>query len=96
MSIFVNMFGSVWNIVLLLAVAALCGLIAQAMVGHRHGGCLAAIGIGFVGAVLGIWLAGLLHLPNLFSINAGGTSFPIVYALLGGMLLIIILRALRV
>lgn len=96
MSLFVHLFGSVWNIVLLFAVAALCGLIAQAMVGHRHGGCLAAIGIGFVGAVLGIWIASLLHLPNLFSINVGGSSFPIVYALLGGMFLILILRLLRI
>ncbi len=96
MSVFVDMFGSVWSIVLLLAVAALCGLIAQALVGHRRGGCLAAMGIGFVGAVLGIWLAGLLGLPNLFSINVGGTSFPIVYALLGGILLLLILRLLRI
>ena len=91
-----TIFNSVWGILLLLAVAAICGLIAQAVVGHRRGGCLAAMGIGFVGALLGIWLAGLLHLPNLFSINVDGTSFPIVYALLGGMLLLLILRLLRI
>ena len=92
----VTIFNSVWGILLLLAVAALCGMIAQAVVHHWRGGCLAAMGIGFIGAVLGIWLAGLLHLPNLFSINVGGVSFPIVYALLGGMFLLLILRLLRV
>ncbi len=91
-----TIFNSVWSILLLLAVAALCGLIAQAVVGHRRGGCLAAMGIGFIGALLGIWLAGLLHLPNLFSVDAGGVSFPIVYALLGGMFLLLILRLLRI
>lgn len=90
------MTGSIINILLLLAVAALCGLIAQAVVGRRRGGCLAAMGIGFIGALLGTWLAGVLHLPELFSINAGGTSFPIIYALLGGMLLLVLLRLLRV
>lgn len=93
---FGTIFGSVWSILLLLGIAALCGLIAQAVVGHRRGGCLAAMGIGFIGALLGIWLAGLLHLPNLFSINAGGVSFPIVYALLGAMVLLLLLRLIRV
>ncbi len=91
-----TIFGSVWSIVLLLGVAALCGLIAQAVIGRWRGGCLAAMGIGFIGALLGIWLAGVLHLPNLFTINAGGTSFPLGYALLGGMLLVLLLRLFRV
>lgn len=96
MTAFVSLFGSVWNIVLLFAVAALCGFIAQAVAHHHRGGCLASMGIGFIGAVLGIWLAGVLGLPNLFSINVGGYSFPIVYALLGGLLLLLILRLLRI
>lgn len=93
---FVKIFGSVWNIILLLVVAGLVGAIAQAVAHHHRGGCLASIGIGFIGAVLGFWLAGLLHLPNLFVINVGGVSFPIVYALLGGLLLLLILRIFRI
>ncbi len=93
---FVKIFGSVWNIILLLLVAGLVGAIAQAVAHHHRGGCLASIGIGFIGAVLGFWLAGLLHLPNLFVINVGGVSFPIVYALLGGLLLLLILRIFRI
>lgn len=96
MTLFISIFNSVWNIILLLAVAALCGAIAQAVAHHRRGGCLASMGIGFIGAVLGLWLAGLLHLPNMFSINVGGVSFPIVYALLGGLLLLLTLRLLRI
>jgi uncharacterized membrane protein YeaQ/YmgE (transglycosylase-associated protein family) len=91
-----TIFSSVWGILLLLAVAALCGAIAQAVAHHWRGGCLASIGIGFIGAVLGIWLAGLLHLPNLFAVNVGGISFPIVYAIFGGLLLLLILRVLRI
>jgi len=32
----------------------------------------------------------------MFLINMGGTSFPIVYALLGGLFLLLILRVLRI
>ncbi len=96
LNIFIKLFSSVWNIILLFVVAAVIGAIAQAVAHHRRGGCLASIGIGFIGAVLGFWLAGILHLPNLFSINVGGVSFPIVYALLGGLLLLLILRLLRI
>lgn len=96
MTLFISIFNSVWNVILLLLVAGLCGAIAEAVAHHHRGGCLASIGIGFIGAVLGFWLAGLLHLPNLFSINVGGVSFPIVYALLGGLLLLLILRIFRI
>ncbi len=96
MTLFISLFSSVWNIILLLLVAGLCGAIAEAVAHHHRGGCLASIGIGFIGAVLGFWLAGVLHLPNLFSINVGGVSFPIVYALLGGLFLLLILRIFRI
>jgi uncharacterized membrane protein YeaQ/YmgE (transglycosylase-associated protein family) len=92
LTVFISIFNWAWNILLLLAVAALCGMIAQAVAHHHRGGCLASIGIGFLGDVPGIWVAGILRLPNMFSINVGGTSFPIVYALLGGLFLLLILR----
>jgi uncharacterized membrane protein YeaQ/YmgE (transglycosylase-associated protein family) len=94
--LFQTLFGSIWPIVLLFTVAAVTGAIAQAVVGRHHGGgCLASIGIGLVGALLGILLASWLGLPEIFSINAGGTSFPVVWALLGAMLLLVILRVAR-
>jgi uncharacterized membrane protein YeaQ/YmgE (transglycosylase-associated protein family) len=49
LTIFALIFNSVWDIVLLLVVAALCGLIAQAVARHHRGGCLEAMGIGFIG-----------------------------------------------
>jgi uncharacterized membrane protein YeaQ/YmgE (transglycosylase-associated protein family) len=92
---FQSLFGSIWPIILLLGVAAFTGLIAQAVVGKHRGGCLASIGIGFIGALLGIWLAGVLGLPEVFAIDAGGVSFPIVWAILGAMLLLLLLRTAR-
>jgi uncharacterized membrane protein YeaQ/YmgE (transglycosylase-associated protein family) len=92
---FETIFGSIWNIILLLAVAAFTGAIAQAVVGRYRAGCLASIGIGFLGALLGIWLAGLLGLPEVFTISAGGVNFPIVWALLSAMILLLIFRVPR-
>lgn len=87
---------SIWDAVFLLLVAGLCGAIAQAVAGSYRGGCLAALGIGFIGALIGLWLARALGLPDLFSFSVGGTTFPIVYAMLGGFLLLLILRMLRI
>ncbi len=90
------MSGTIIDLLLLFAVAAVCGLIAMAVIGRvRGGGCLAAIGIGFIGAVLGLWLSRVLGLPDLFSVNVGGHSFPLVWSILGSILVIVILRALR-
>ena len=47
------------DFLLLLVVAAICGIIAQAIVGISMGGCLDSAVVGFVGALVGVW--GLAH-----------------------------------
>ena len=66
---------SVLEFILLLIVAGLCGAVAQALVGYSRGGCLVAIALGFIGALLGTWLARALSLPELFTIQVGDQSF---------------------
>jgi uncharacterized membrane protein YeaQ/YmgE (transglycosylase-associated protein family) len=44
------------DFLLLLAVAAVCGLIAQAIVGVSLGGCLVSAVVGFIGALVGMWV----------------------------------------
>jgi uncharacterized membrane protein YeaQ/YmgE (transglycosylase-associated protein family) len=77
--------------VVLLAVAGLCGALGQAITGFSRGGCLVSIAVGFIGALLGRWLAGLLGLPELFTVSIGGTAFPIVWAILGSALFVAVL-----
>jgi len=48
------------GLLLLLLIAGVCGSLAQALVGYSHGGCLASIALGFIGAILGTWLAELI------------------------------------
>ena len=76
---------------LLLLIAGLCGAVGQSIVGFSRGGCLAAIGIGFIGALLGIWLARLMALPEIFTLSIGGTAFPIIWAILGSALFVAVI-----
>ena len=55
------------DFLLLLLVAGVCGGVAQALVGYSHRGWLASIALGFVGALLGSWLAGALGVGELLA-----------------------------
>jgi len=79
------------DLLALLVVAGLCGAAGQALTGYSRGGCLASIGVGFVGALVGSWLARLLDLPELLTIDVGRTAFPIVWSIAGGALFVAVL-----
>ena len=48
---------SLVGLLILLVIAAVCGAIGRAIAGGTHGGCLISIALGFIGALLGSWLA---------------------------------------
>ena len=77
---------SVVEFLLLLLIAGICGSVAQAMVGFSRGGCLVSIALGFIGALLGTWLARLAGLPELLNVPLGGQSFPIIWSIIGAAL----------
>lgn len=79
---------------LLLVIAGICGVTGQAIAGSSRGGFLAAIGIGFVGALLGSWMARALRLPEIFLVNLGGTSFPVLWSILGSAAFVALLALL--
>ena len=76
------------DLIVLLLIAGICGALGQAISGFSRGGCLVSIAIGFIGALLGMWLARQLGLPELFSIQVGTTSFPIIWSIIGGALFV--------
>ena len=82
------------DVVVLLIIAGLCGALGQAITGYSRGGCLVSIALGFVGALLGMWLARQLGLPELFSVRIGTTSFPIVWSIIGSALFVAIIALL--
>ena len=79
------------GLILLLLIAGVVGAIGQSLSGYSFGGCLVSIIVGFVGAYIGIWLAGQLGLPEVFSITIEGESFPIVWGIIGSAVLSLIL-----
>jgi uncharacterized membrane protein YeaQ/YmgE (transglycosylase-associated protein family) len=82
------------DLIILLIVAGVCGALGQAITGYSRGGCLVSIALGFVGALLGLWLARIMHLPELFSVQIGTTSFPIVWSIIGSALFVAVITLL--
>jgi uncharacterized membrane protein YeaQ/YmgE (transglycosylase-associated protein family) len=76
---------------LLLLVAGVCGSLGQALGGFDRGGCLVSIALGFIGALLGLWLARAMSLPEIFTIRIGGAAFPIVWSIIGSALFVAII-----
>ena len=82
---------TLFEFLILLLIAGVCGSIGQALGGFSRGGCLVSIALGFIGALLGMWLAGQLGLPELFAIQVGGKSFPIIWSIIGSALFVAVL-----
>lgn len=79
------------DLLILLLVAGLCGSLGQAIVGYSRGGCLVAIALGFIGALIGMWVARNLGLPELFAVDIGGTKFPIIWSIIGAALFVAVI-----
>jgi Transglycosylase associated protein. len=82
------------DLLILLVVAGLCGALGQAISGYSRGGCLVSIALGFIGALIGMWLARALALPELFAVNIGGTKFPIIWSIIGSALFVAVISLL--
>lgn len=79
------------DFIILVIVAAICGSLGQALAGYSLGGCLVSAVVGFIGAFIGLWLARMLGLPEVFTLNIGGEPFPIIWSIVGSMVLSLIL-----
>jgi uncharacterized membrane protein YeaQ/YmgE (transglycosylase-associated protein family) len=80
----------------LLIIAGVCGGIGQSIAGNSRAGCLGSIALGFIGALLGMWIARTLELPELFPLhirNAG--VFPIIWSIIGASLFVAFLGMLN-
>ena len=82
---------SLLEFLILLLVAGILGAIGKALVGYSRGGFLTSIALGFIGALLGTWIARHLGLPELFSVNVGGTRLPIIWSIVGSALFVAVL-----
>ncbi len=82
------------ELLLYLLIAGVCGSLGQAITGYSRGGCLVAIALGFIGAMLGIKLAEWLNMKEFLTITIAGRPFPIVWSIIGSALFVALLNLL--
>src|SRR4029079_10412215 len=90
-----NFIMTLLQLLVLLLIAAICGGIGQSLAGYDLGGCLVSIVVGFIGAYIGMWLAGKLGLPEILAIKVGGKTFPVIWSVVGSALLTLIIALIR-
>ena len=74
------------DIMIQLVIAGLVGSIARSLVGFDRGGCILSIVVGFIGAMIGTWLARELNLPDPFPFTIRGTVYYILWAIIGAVI----------
>jgi uncharacterized membrane protein YeaQ/YmgE (transglycosylase-associated protein family) len=79
---------------LLLLIAGICGAIGQAIVGFSRGGCLVSIALGFIGALVGLFLQRQLQLPEPLPVSIGDMTFPVVWSIIGAALFVAVISLL--
>jgi len=74
------------DILISLIIAGIAGSIARSLSGFSRGGCIISIVVGFIGAMIGTWLARELHLPDPFVLEIRGTSFNLLWTIIGAVI----------
>ncbi len=85
---------SLTGLIILLLIALVCGAIGKALVGVGRGGLITTTALGFIGALVGPWLATQLGLSEPFMLKVGGESFPILWSIIGAALFVALLHLL--
>lgn len=77
-----------FRLILVLIVAGVIGSVGASLAGRRTGpGCLASIALGFIGALIGSWLQGLLHAREFIVIE----GLPIIWSVIGATLFVAVI-----
>ncbi len=83
---------TVTGLIVMLLLAAICGGIGRAIAGDIRGGLLVSIAVGFIGALLGPWIALQLKMSEPFVLRVAGQSFPIVWSIIGAALFVALIH----
>jgi uncharacterized membrane protein YeaQ/YmgE (transglycosylase-associated protein family) len=88
----VNM--TILELVVLAIIAAVAGAIGQAIAGYSLGGCVISAIVGYIGALIGFWLARSLGLPEPLVVTVGDQTFPILWSIIGSTIFTLIVGVL--
>lgn len=76
------------GLIVLIIIAAVCGAIGRAIAGGVRGGLLVSTALGFIGAIVGPWLAAQLKLSEPLMVNIGGHPFGILWSIIGAAIFV--------
>ena len=82
------------GLIVLIVIAAICGAVGKALGGGSQGGLIFSIALGFIGALLGPWVAHQFGLSEPFVLRMSGQSFPILWSIIGAALFVAFLHLL--
>ena len=82
---------TLFDFLIFLLIAGICGAIAQSLVGYSHGGCLVSIALGLISALLGAWLARAVGVGDVLAVQIGDKTFPVVWSIIGAVLFVAVL-----
>lgn len=77
---------SLLDIIIKLIIAGITGSIARSLSGFSRGGCIISVVVGFIGAMIGSWLARELHLPDPFVLQIRGNNYNILWTIIGAVI----------
>lgn len=83
---------SLTSLLLLLLIAAICGAVGKAIAGSARGGLIVTTVLGFIGALIGPWVARQFHLPEPFMVTIGGHPFPVLWSIIGAALFVALMH----
>lgn len=79
---------SLSGLLLLILIAAICGAVGKAIAGNPRGGLIVSTALGFIGALLGPWIARFFRLPEPFVVTIDRHPFPILWSIIGAALFV--------
>jgi len=80
------------GLIILIIIAAICGAIGRAIGGDVRGGFIVSMVLGFIGALVGPWIAHELKLPEPFMVNISGKAFPVLWSIIGSAVFVAIIH----
>jgi uncharacterized membrane protein YeaQ/YmgE (transglycosylase-associated protein family) len=82
------------GLIVLIVIAAICGAVGRAIAGGGPGGLIGSVALGFIGALIGPWIAHTLGLSEPFVLRISGQSFGIVWSIVGAAVCVAVLHLL--
>ena len=79
-------------LLILILIAAICGAVGRAIAGGVRGGLIVSTALGFIGTLVGPWIAHQLKLTEPFLLQIGGQSFPVLWSIIGAAVFVAIIH----